>query len=287
MTTVWEQVTAKAKLISLPEVYLRFKELLAQPDFSMADVAMVIGQDPALTARLLRLVNSPYFGLAAKIETVFRAVNMLGTRQIHDLALATSVAHSFAHMPGEAMDMPKFWRRSVFCGLVSRGLAKAVRVPESERLFVAGLLRDIGHLVMYQTVPEPCRQAMVEAERREQALYLVEREIIGIDYARVGGMLMRQWQLPGSLREAAEFHTEPRRASSFAMETYLVHIASLLVTAAETGQEFGVGALAPQTESWDVTGLMLEQCLSVQSQSEAETERVLDFFLPRSQVVNG
>ena len=287
MTTVWEQVTANAKLISLPEVYLRLKELLAQPDYSMADVAAIIGQDPALTARLLRLVNSPYFGLVAKIETVFRAVNMLGTKQVHDLALATSVASSFAGMPSEVMDMPKFWRRSVFCGLVSRGLGKVAEVEDCERLFVAGLLRDIGHLVMYQTMPEPCRQAMLAAEQREQPLYLAERELIGIDYARVGGVLLRQWQLPGSLREAAEFHVEPRRALEFRVETYLVHLADLLVTAAEYGREFGSGALEPQAESWDVTGLSLQQCLSVQSEFATEADGALEFFLPRSKVVNG
>lgn len=287
MTTVWEQVTANARLISLPEVYLRLKELLAQPDFSMADVALIIGQDPALTTRLLRLVNSPYFGLAAKIDTVFRAVSMLGTRQVHDLALATSVAHSFAGMPSGVMDIPTFWRRSVFCGLVSRGLAKAAGMQDSERLFVAGLLRDIGHLVMYQTVPEPCRQATLSAEQREQPLHLIERELIGIDYARVGGVLMRQWRLPGSLREATEFHVEPRRALEFPTETYLVHIATLLVTAAESGQEFGIGALEPQAESWDITGLTLQQCLSAQSEFSAEADRVLEFFLPRLQVANG
>jgi len=286
MTTVWEQVTANAKLISLPEVYLRLKELLAQPDYSMADVALIIGQDPALTARLLRLVNSPYFGLAAKVESVFRAVGMLGTQQVHDLALATSVSHSFAGMPSEAVDMPKFWRRSVFCGLVSRGLAKAAGVQDSERLFVAGLLRDIGHLVMYQTVPAPCQQAMLVAEQREQPLYLVERDLIGIDYARVGGVLMRQWQLPSSLREPVEFHEEPRRALEFPMETYLIHLAALLVEAAESGQEFGSGTLEPRAESWTVTALSVQQCLSVQSEFAAEADRALDFFLPRSQVVN-
>lgn len=286
MTTVWEQVTANAKMISLPEVYLQLKELLAQPDFSMADVALVLGQDPALTARLLRLVNSPYFGLAAKIDTVFRAVSMLGTQQVHDLALATSVAHSFAGMPNKAMDMARFWRRSVLCGLLSRGLAKVTDVQDSERMFVAGLLRDIGHLLMYQTVPEPCHQAMLAAEQREQPLYLVERELIGIDYARVGGVLMRQWLLPGSLREAAEFHVEPRRALGFPMETYLVHISALLVTASESGKEFGSGALEPQAESWDITGLSLQQCLLVQSEAAAEADRVLEFFLPRSQVIN-
>jgi HD-like signal output (HDOD) protein len=286
MTTVWEQVTTNARLVSLPAVYLRLKELLAQPDFSMADVAMIIGQDPALTTRLLRLVNSPYFGLAAKIDTVFRAVSMLGTRQVHDLALATSVANSFAGMPTGVMDMRTFWRRSIFCGLASRELAKAAGVQDSERLFVAGLLRDIGHLVMYQTVPEPCRESMLAAEQREQPLYLVERELIGIDYARVGGVLMRQWQLPNSLREATEFHIEPRRALEFPMDTYLVHLAALLVTAAETGQPFGTGALAPLDESWQITGLTSQHCLAVQAECTAEADQALDFFLPGSQAVN-
>ena len=287
MTTVWEQVSANAKLISLPEVYLRVKELLAQADFSMADVALIIGQDPALTTRLLRLVNSSYFGLAAKIDTVFRAVSMLGTRQVHDLALATSVAHSFAGMPSGVIDMPTFWRRSVFCGLVSRGLAKEAGVEDGERLFVAGLLRDLGHLVMYQTVPEPCRQAMLDAERHETPLFLVERELIGIDYARVGGVLMRQWQLPASLREATEFHIEPRRAMEFRVETYLVHLAALLVAAWETGQPFGSAALEPQAQSWDITGLTPQQCMSVQSECAVEADEALDFFLPGSEAVNG
>lgn len=287
MTTVWEQVTGNARLISLPEVYLRLKELIAQPDFSMADVALIIGQDPALTTRLLRLVNSPYFGLAAKIDTVFRAVSMLGTRQVHDLALATSVAYSFAGMPSGVIDMPKFWRRSVFCGLVSRGLAKAARVQDSERLFVAGLLRDVGHLVMYQTVPESCREAMLVAAQHEKPLYLVERELIGIDHARVGGVLMRQWQLPGALREVTEFHVEPRRALEFPKETYLVHLAALLIMAAETGQEFGSGVLDAQDECWQITGLTSQQCLAVQAECAAEADKALDFFLPGSQAVNG
>ena len=287
MTTVWEQVTANARLISLPEVYLRLKDLIAQPDYSMADVALIIGQDPALTTRLLRLGNSPYFGFAAKIDTVFRAVSMLGTRQVHDLALATSVANSFPGMPNGVMDMPTFWRRSVFCGLASRGLAKAAGVQDSERLFVAGLLRDLGHLLMYQTVPEPCREAMLAAEQREQPLYLVERELIGIDHARVGGVLMRQWRLPSALREVTEFHVEPRRALEFPTETYLVHLAALLVTAAETGQEFGSGVLAAQEESWQITGLTSQQCLVVQAECAAEADKALDFFLPRTQAVNG
>ncbi len=280
MMTIWEQITANAKLISLPEAYLSLQDLLAQPDHSMADVALIIGRDPALTTRLLRLVNSPYFGLAAEIETVFRAVNVLGTKQVRDLALATSITHSFAGMPSEVMDMPKFWKRSVFCGLVSRGLAEAINLQDCERLFVAGLLRDIGHLVMYQTIPERCLQASLAAEQRGQPLYLTERELIGMDYSRVGGLLMRQWQLPGSLRETTEFHTEPRRALTFPMETYLVHIAALLVNAEETGLEFGDGVLKPQAQWRDFTGLSVQKCLSVKSVAEAEVGRAMELFFP-------
>ena len=287
MPTVWEQVTANAKLISLPEVYLRLKQLLDQPDFSMADVASIIGQDAALTTRLLRLVNSSYFGLPDKIETVDRAVSLLGTRQVHDLALATSIAYTFSENFSNVMGVPAFWRKSMFRGLVSRSLANNVDGLDSERVFIAGLLSDIGHLVMYQTVPELCQKAEVTAEKTQQPLYVAERELIGIDYARVGGILMRQWQLPGSLREPTECHVEPRRAQAFPKETYLIHLASLLVEAADTGQEFGTGVLNPQAESWEITGLNQQQCLSVQSECAAEADEVVHFFLPEPRVAKG
>lgn len=278
--TVWERVTSNARLVSLPEVYLRLRELIEEPDFSMADVALLIGQDPALTARLLRLVNSPYFGLAAQIDTVFRAVSMLGVRQVHDLVLATSVARSFSNTSNDVMDIPTFWHCSLQRGLVARGLGRSLGLDDSEGLFVAGLLADIGHMVMYQTVPGPCRQAMETAVERDASLYVIEREIIGIDYARVGGMLMRQWQLPTRLREATEFHVEPRRAVEFPLETSILHIASLLVTASMTDRAFGVGPLAPQAYSLEVTGLDVDRAVGSVAEFAVEADQALDALLP-------
>lgn len=272
--TVWERISAHAKLITLPEVYLKLKALLEQPAYAMADVALAIGQDPALTARLLRLVNSPYFGLTARIETVFRAVNMLGTKQVHDLALATSVAQSFSGMSNEVMDMPRFWRKSVFCALAARLLARACNVRDCERLFVAGLLRDIGHLVMYQSIPELSEQAELQARETQKPVFLVERELTGIDYARVGGVLMRQWQLPESLRNSTEFHVEPARVLDFKLETFLVHVATLLTEAVASGEEFGVGMLQPHPDTWSLTGLSLEDCHAIQNEADCEAESV-------------
>ena len=278
--TVWESVTANARLVTLPEIYLRLKEMIDSPDFSMADVALLIGQDPALTARLLKLVNSSYFNLATKIDSVFRAVSMLGVRQIHDLVLATSVARAFSTSPNGVMDVSTFWRNSLQRAVAARELARTAGAPDHDRLFVTGLLGDIGHMVMYQVVPGPCRIAEEATLEREQPLHLAEREIVGIDYARVGGMLMRQWKLPARLREAIEFHVEPRRALEYPSDACILHLASLLVVAVRTGRTFGVADLAPQPVCLELLGLSTEQVLAVQAGCAADNAQGLDAILP-------
>ena len=196
MSTVWENISQKARLISLPDVYFRLKAVLDDPNSNLADVAEVVGNDPAMTAKLLRIVNSAYFGLGTEIDTVTRAVGLLGTQEVHDLVLAASVAQSFEGMSNEIMDMHKFWRRSVVCAITGRELASLCNVLDSERVFVAGLLCDIGHLFIYQLAPQKAQQALELAEVQGAPLYKAERALLGIDFARVGADLMRQWQLP-------------------------------------------------------------------------------------------
>ena len=135
MITAWEQVTTQTKLISLPDIYIQLKAVLDDPNYALADIEAVIEKDPAITARLLRMVNSAYFGLAVEISTVNRAINLLGTQQIHDLVLATSVSETFTGIPDDIMNMQQFWRHSVFCAAASRVLAAACNVLDSDRLF--------------------------------------------------------------------------------------------------------------------------------------------------------
>ena len=181
MPTVWAKITENAKLISLPDVYFRLKSVLDDPEFCMADVAEMISHDPAMTARLLRLVNSAYFGLAAQIDTVNRAVSMLGTEQVHDLVLTASIAQTFEGITSEVMSMDQYWRRSVYCAIACKELAVLCNVLDSERVFVAGLLRDIGHLIMFQSVPVQVQQAMQHSRRHGVPLFKVERVLLGID----------------------------------------------------------------------------------------------------------
>ena len=147
-------------LITLPAVYLRARAALQDPNASLAEAADVIACDPAMTARLLRIANSAFFGFAAPVQTVARAVNLLGTEQVHDLLLATSVSSVFAGVSRELVDMEVFWRRGVLCGVAARLLAARCNVLDSERLFVEGLLHDIGHLVLYRQLPAEAGEAL-------------------------------------------------------------------------------------------------------------------------------
>lgn len=278
MFTPQDLVGSAVKLVTLPDVYIRLQALLDDEDASMADVANLIAHDPGLTARLLRMVNSAFFDFAAKIETVSRAVGLLGTQQIHDLALATSVARAFSAMPPGMINMEVFWRNSVYCSVTSRLIASHCNVLDSERLFVAGLLRDIGHLIMYLKVPGPAQQALLRARKEHKPLYRVERELIGCDHAQVGEELMRAWQLPASLQDSLEFHLEPGKAQDFALETSIIHIASVITEAAAAREAPEPQALRIDPVALQITGLSPDRLQSIKHEADQQLEEAISLI---------
>lgn len=280
MTTAWEQVTGATRLISLPGIYLQLKEVLDNSDFAMSDIEAVIDKDPAITVRLLRMVNSAYFGLAVEIATVSRAINLLGSQQIHELVLATSVSDTFHGMSNEVMDMRVFWRNSVYCAAVSRLLADSCNVLDSERLFVSGLLHDIGHLVMYQVIPDVCQQILVEAREHAVPVDEMERNSIGFDYAMVGAYLMRHWNLPKSLQESTQFHLQPERADEFAFESAIIHIASKMTAAYANAQPLEQDLDNVSSTAWQVTGVDREQCSDLDQQARGQVESLISMIFP-------
>lgn len=280
MDKTFREVKKATQLISLPDVYLRLKSVIDAPEFTMDEVAEIISQDPALTIRLLRMVNSSLYGFVGKIETVSRAITLLGTQQIHDLVLATSVAQAFRGMSIQVMDMSRYWGQSVYCAVTCRQLADLHPNCDKETLFVAGLLHDIGHLIMYQVIPDLSQQAIIAARERGQPLYEIERDLFGFDYSKVGSDLMQQWSLPERLRVTTRYHTEPNRAEKYPLETALVHIGSLLTKAYEGKKEFNQGALTVDPASWLVTGLSPQVCISLTEPIENDAREVLKLISP-------
>lgn len=229
-------VARAAGLASLPEVAARVVALAEDPNATASQFEAVIGRDPALAARLLRIANSPYYSVTGQIDTIARAVTMVGTRHIRDLTLGLAAIRAFAGIPVELVSMEDFWVHSLYCAHLSRALS-ADDLRMADTVFVGGLLHDIGQLLLFIQQPEESREALwlVSEGPDDLSMDMAEREVLGCDHTEVGGELARQWQLPASLQECIAWHHEPERASpAHARAVAIVHVANSLAYLAET-----------------------------------------------------
>jgi len=227
--TAQELALRTTELVTLPAIYHRVKQVFDDPEGSVLDLAKVVVADPGITMRVLRVVNSVFYGFPGKVETMSRAVSVLGMQQVHDIVLATTVTAVFSGMRPERMDVARFWRASAMRGLLSRAAAKSCGLLDAERLFVGGLLADIGHMVMYMHVPQLAEQALVESRTTGIAPEVIERDLIGCDYAEVGGALLREWKLPNSFAVAIAAQIDPIHGAPHEFEASLLHLARCAV----------------------------------------------------------
>lgn len=281
MHSAQELVSQIEMLTSLPDVYERVREQVESPEGSIAEVARLVGADPALSARLLRLVNSAMYGPRRRIDDVLRAVTLLGLQQVHDLVLAMSLQATFAGIRPAQLDMQRFWRSSLLTGLAARAAAQAGAQPMSERLFVIGVLSDIGHLVLYQTVPELAAMAQRQAEAGQDTLDAAERRIVGCDFAEVGAALMDRWQLPDRFAGTIGTQMLPRLGGAFAADAAALHLARRIAEADAKGEASTDAATAIGADVWSLIGLAPEQLGTIREEAELHLAAYLTLFFPR------
>ena len=161
-------------------------------------------------------------------------------------------------MDDNLIDMKKFWRHNLYCAVTARILAQKRHVKNTERLFVAGLLHNIGSLVMYQTIPEQCNEAMQRTQTQDTPLYIAEKEIIGFSHADIGAALMQKWALPDSLIEAIKYQNEPGLAKSHREDAATIHIANYIANSIDEDSNHSGIITPPDEEIWKITGLSLE-----------------------------
>jgi len=281
MHSAQELVSQIEALTSLPDVYARVRDQVDSPDGSIAEVARLVAADPALSARLLRLVNSALFGPRGRIDDVLRAVTLLGLHQVHDMVLAMSLQATFAGIRPARLDMRRFWHSSLLGGLAARAAAQAAGLPMSERLFAVGVLADIGHLVLYQTVPELAAGAAREAAAAEEALDAAERRVIGCDFAEIGAALMDRWQLPDRFAAAIGTQMMPRLGGAFAADAAALHIARRIAEADAKAEASADTAASVAPEAWSLVGLAPEQLPAIREEAELNLAAYLALFFPR------
>lgn len=281
-TTPYELVSGVVRLVSLPEVCIRVNEMLEDPHVSANEIGRVISQDTGLTARLLKIVNSAFYGFPSRIETVSRAVTVIGLRELRGLVLAASAVEAFSKIPNDILNMVKFWRHSVYCGVIAQLLADKCHVLHSERLFVAGLLHDIGKLILCHRLPNEMRQVADRLKHEDRPDYEIEQEIFGFDHSEVGGELLKVWQMPKTLAEAVRYHHYPNEASEAIMDVSLIHIANGMTLEAEQGLD-----LEPKSEkilpyAWQTTNLSPEITDEIFREAGDLFSEALESILPRS-----
>ena len=181
-----------SELVTLPSVYLKVKSIIEDPYFSMEDLANVVSLDPAISSRMLKIVNSAFFGRPGHVSTISRATNILGSDMIQDIVLAASISQSFNHLSQAIMDMRLYWLKSISSAMIARELAKHSAIEDPETLFIQGLLRDIGHLVIFQKCPDEAQEIYISRtladpeQWLDNPVYEIERAVLGFDFAEIG-----------------------------------------------------------------------------------------------------
>ena len=226
-----DKILAKnKKLGSLPDIVHRVFEAMDDPGSTAAQIGKVINDDPALTARLLRLVNSPFYGFRSKIDTVFRAIALIGHNELRSVVLATSALKVFTGIPSDLVNMSQFWKRSLYTAVIARVLAAYKREKEIERYFIAGLLHDIGSLLLYLELPDEMTTALRQSQAEKIPLWDAEKSVLGYDHGEVGGTLLKSWNLPPVLCEAVHYHLHPADAEEeYQDAAQLLHLAWQIV----------------------------------------------------------
>jgi HD-like signal output (HDOD) protein len=246
-----------SKLVSLPDVYYRLESLIEQPDSTMGDFANLLSSEPDLCARLLSLANSAFYSFPASIESIEKAVQIIGVRQIRELVLATTVIKTFSLVPLGMVNMQMFWEHSVSVGVLAKSIAQYCKLSQVERFYVTGLLHDIGRLVLYLKLPAVMHDMLVQRETREELLYVLEKETLGYTHADIGGRLLQSWRVPESIYEPVMNYHTINENSDFAQVSAAVHIADVWVNNHHFGSsgerfEMSIDPLATQILSLQV-----------------------------------
>ncbi len=272
----------KLTMASLPESFGKIIEALEDPKASSAYIAEVISGDSSLSARLLKVVNSPYYGFAQRIDTLQRAVTLMGSRQLGTLAVGISVFTMFQQVPATIYSLRDYCRHSLACAIVARHLAGHLAEPapgmDRERLFAIGLLHDLGRMIALVHYPEQAMAAMVRAMRMQVPLHDMERELWGYDHAELAGFLLRQWRFPEPIVLGVGAHHPPFSADS-PREALLVHLADVLAHLLDVRHDSILAVPPLEADVCRRLGLEVEVLATTMDLAANEIEDTLEAFM--------
>ena len=270
-------VDHETSLVSFPDIYFKIKEVLESKTCSASDLARIVSTDIGLSAKILRLVNSPFYNFTSKIDSIDRAISLVGDREVSTLALGVSAINFFKDIPPELIDMRVFWRHSLSCAIYSKLIAAAIDLP-GESFFTAGLLHDAGRLIIFKNMPYGSVQTLLTARSEMLPLVEAERQVLGYDHTQVGDLLFKEWQMPDFLRDIVANHHDPSHAQN-PKNAALVQLADNLANAMAipAGSTFVLPGMLE--DDWKALGLQGNQLQEICNEHDRCIDQVLEAFL--------
>lgn len=230
-----ELVHRVPRLATLPELHVRLMAMLLDPSSALQDLAPLIQKDPGLTAQLLKHSNSAYYGRFGKVGTVDVALEVLGMGLVREVIVTAAIQRVFQDLSEYLLDMRGFWRHSVAVSHMARELAVLRNKLEPADVQIAGLLHDVGRLVLITVFPTEYQRLLLLARASATPLELLELENLGCTHGQVGGALFESWGLPRFIVQTVRHHHQPELSGTFQELVTLVQLADVLVHGLELG----------------------------------------------------
>lgn len=259
-----------------PPIAARVLEIAAQPEAVPGDVVAVVRTDAVLTAKVLKLANSAYYGFQHEVDSLLDAANKLGLSALVQLVVTSCASQTLREDGGEDTGR-RLWERSVRCAVAAGVIARETGVVEPDRAYTAALLENLGELVVEQHL-DRFRDAVEERVEAGEERLEAERRVLGLDHAVIGARLARQWGLPDALVDAIGFHHRPEEARSEPLLTAVGGLAEALTEALERGGDLGAVSYDLSEKALRLTGLDRERLAALAPAVEAEVERARDMI---------
>jgi len=265
------------ELSTLPEVYLRVTEQLDDSVVNVREIGETVQTDPALSMRILKMVNSAYYGMPHKISTISQAVALLGRDRLKQILIGSVLINVFTDPEIDVFSLSEFWRHSIKTAIIAKQLAlQHDDVTEPDALFIAGLLHDLGSLVLASKLP--LLFARVDRLKRKMGQVEAEREVFGFDHAELAAALMTQWGLPDLLVTCTRHHHQSDYGQSFASATRIIYVSNQLSKELPPIDEGEALEQLAEIENWHLLGIPIEQISFACQLAEEQLFDVMESF---------
>ncbi|MBW1717996.1 MAG: HDOD domain-containing protein [Deltaproteobacteria bacterium] len=269
--SLFRQIETQKHLPTLPHILLKLIDACKQDEENLKKVSKIIENDPSLSSKILNLVNSAYYGLPNRIEGMYRAVVLVGTNAIKNIAICASVYEVFDQTHGNSVfNLKSFWWHSLKCAVVAKLIAGKIHYTNPDEAFLSGLLHDIGKLVFWVNFPEQYRKLLETCKDQPDLLLEGERQL-GATHSEVGAWLIRRWNLQSFLADSILYHHEPKNRILNALPlVQIVYVANALSHVQQQDEDYNIAE--------DLCGLSKSQVEELLSLAEEELKNVADLL---------